>query len=53
MTQEVLPSKEELSKTITLELSDNGGHVGFIGGTFFKPDYWLEKRVVSFFKSYL
>jgi len=53
MTQEILPSKEELSKTVTLELSANGGHVGFIGGTFFNPDYWLEKRVVSFFKTYL
>ena len=53
MTQEIIPSKEELSEAITLELSSNGGHVGFIGGTFFKPEFWLEKRVVSFFKAYL
>jgi len=53
MTQKIIPSKEELSEAITLELSSNGGHVGFIGGTFFKPEFWLEKRVVSFFKAYL
>ena len=50
MTQEILPSKEELSKTIELELSANGGHVGFVGGTIFKPNYWLEKRIIDFFK---
>ena len=53
MTQEVLPSQEELSQSIELELSDNGGHVGFIGGTFLKPDYWLEKRIVRFFSDSL
>ncbi len=53
MTQEVIPSQEELSQSIELELSSNGGHVGFIGGTFLKPDYWLEKRIVGFFSNYL
>lgn len=52
MTQEILPSSKELSESITFELSANGGHVGFIGGTFFKPEYWLEKRIVSFFKNF-
>ena len=48
MSKEVIPSKEELSSTTTLELYDNGGHVGFIAGSFLKPIYWLEKRVVSY-----
>jgi len=50
MSSEVIPSKEELSSAIKLELSKHGGHVGFIGGSVFKPSYWLESRVVEFFK---
>jgi predicted alpha/beta-fold hydrolase len=53
MTIDILPSQEELSKTIDFELCTHGGHVGFIGGTFFKPDYWLEKRVVTYFRSFV
>jgi predicted alpha/beta-fold hydrolase len=53
MTTDILPTQEELSKTVKFELSAYGGHVGFIGGTFFKPDYWLEKRVVEYFKSFI
>jgi len=50
MTQEVLPVKEEISEKVEMEISKNGGHVGFIGGTLFKPEFWLEKRIVEFFK---
>jgi hypothetical protein len=53
MVPEVIPTQEELSSSLTLELSDNGGHVGFIGGTLLKPNYWLEKRVVSYFKEFI
>ena len=51
MTAEVLPQKNEISKNVTLEISKNGGHVGFISGSFFKPEYWLEDRVIEFFKT--
>ncbi|MBC8237943.1 MAG: hydrolase [Helicobacteraceae bacterium] len=50
---DMLPSKEELSQSVTLELSKHGGHVGFIEGSFLKPKYWIEKRVVDFFKGVL
>jgi len=50
MTPEIIPTKEELSKSVELELTHKGGHVGFISGTFFKPEYWLEKRIVEYFK---
>jgi len=52
MTSEVLPSDDEISKYINLEISENGGHVGFIGGSFFKPEYWLEKRIVDYFTAF-
>lgn len=50
MTPDVIPKKEELSESITMELTQKGGHVGFVSGTLFKPEYWLEKRIVDYFK---
>lgn len=44
-----VPKSNELSSSITLELSQFGGHVGFVGGTVpGKPMYWLDKRVPQF-----
>lgn len=48
MTREVIPSDDEISPQVTLELSEHGGHVGFIGGQTFKPQYWLEPRIMAF-----
>jgi len=48
MTKEILPKKDELSQSIKLEVQQHGGHVGFVGGTIFKPIYWLENRVIKF-----
>ena len=50
MTQEVLPKENEISTSVTLEISKNGGHVGFIGGSLLQPEYWLENRIVEYFK---
>ena len=50
MTQEILPKKdEEVSASVTLEVSKHGGHVGFVGGSLFKPNYWLEERIADYF----
>jgi hypothetical protein len=52
MTAEVLPKIEELSKTVQLEITPAGGHVGFISGKNpFKPLYWLEKRIPEFLET--
>jgi hypothetical protein len=48
MSEDVIPTQEELSSSVELQLLENGGHVGFIAGSFFSPVYWLEKRIVSF-----
>lgn len=53
MDDRVLPSKVDVPLSVTLELSKYGGHVGFIEGSFFKPDYWLEKRALEFFNNAL
>jgi len=50
MTREAIPTAEELSDKVTLELTDTGGHVGFISGHLpFRPRYWLEQRISQFF----
>jgi uncharacterized protein len=51
MTPEVLPKQSDIAPQVHLEVYPHGGHVGFIGGSFFKPRYWLEERIVGFFSS--
>ncbi len=50
--QEALPTSKELSDTVTYELHERGGHVGFIDGTLFEPTYYLEKRVPAFLSGF-
>lgn len=49
MTEDILPTEQELSDSITLEVSKKGGHVGFItGNTIGVPVYWLDQRVPEY-----
>ena len=49
MTRDVVPSREELSPSIRLELSATGGHVGFVEGDLpWSARYWLEERIPRF-----
>lgn len=50
MTESVVPSDNQLSKSVAYELSEKGGHVGFLHGTPFNPKLWLQDRISQFFE---
>ena len=53
MRPQILPKENEISTSIKLEIYPNDGHIGFMEGTLFKPKYWLEQRVVKYFKEFV
>ncbi len=54
MTTDLLPDPGELSPHVTLELTEQGGHVGFVGGKLpWRAEYWLEQRVPEFLLEHL
>ena len=49
MSPEVIPTADRLSDSVTIEVSEFGGHVGFIqGGSPWRPDYFLPGRVIDY-----
>lgn len=46
MTPELIPAETDLAPSVTLELSQHGGHVGYIGASRTgQPEAWLEWRL--------
>ncbi len=46
--------KHKLPEHLTFEVSNHGGHVGFIHGRNpFKPKYWLEQRIPDFLNTHI
>ena len=44
-----IPSPEILPPSVTHELSQHGGHVGFVGSDNGKPRFWLSRRILDYF----
>lgn len=53
MDSRVIPSEADLSANIAYELSQQGGHVGFVGGTMRTPKLWLPERITQFISEHL
>jgi predicted alpha/beta-fold hydrolase len=54
MTPEVIPPEDRLSEFVRLEVSQAGGHVGYIsGGTPWRPEYYLPDRIADFLESHI
>lgn len=49
MFPHTVPRENELGPGVTLELSQHGGHVGFVAGNLpWRPKYWSEKRIIDY-----
>lgn len=53
MDHHSIPAQEELPKNIQYQLTEYGGHVGFVGGTLRHPEMWLEKRIPEWLSRFL
>ena len=52
MFPDTVPGETELPPAVTLELSEHGGHVGFVSGPWpWQAEYWLERRIVEWLDS--
>ena len=48
MNEAVIPTPEELSPAVRYELSEKGGHVGFLQGAPWRPQIWMHERIERF-----
>ena len=54
MTKEVIPTPEEIADCVTLELSQQGGHVGFLTGKYpWDTKFYVDERIPSWFEKRL
>lgn len=53
MTAEVIPNLSDLPSNIDYQLTEHGGHVGFVGGSLKHPQMWLEQRIPTWLSPYL
>ena len=53
MDHHVIPKPENLPSQVEYQLTEHGGHVGFIGGTVRRPEMWLESRIPDWLTTYL
>lgn len=53
MNHLVIPPEEDLAHSVTVELSETGGHVGFMQGSPISPEVWLHQRVLRYFSDFL
>ncbi|WP_198419092.1 hydrolase [Motilimonas pumila] len=47
MTPAVIPSQQQVSSSIELQISATGGHVGFVMGKPARPEYWLPRAILQ------
>ncbi|WP_328585921.1 alpha/beta fold hydrolase, partial [Siccibacter turicensis] len=53
MDHHVIPDPALLPSSIEYQLTEHGGHVGFVSGTLRRPQMWLEHRVPDWLTRYL
>jgi len=53
MHESIVPHADFLSSSVCLEVSENGGHVGFMQGTPWRPKIWMQQRANHFFQPFI
>lgn len=53
MSADVIPDITTLPNNIEYQLTEFGGHVGFVSGKLSKPVMWLESRIPDWLSAYL
>ena len=49
MTPASVPAEDSLPDCVSVEVSAQGGHIGFIdGGPPWRPSYYLPRRIIEF-----
>ena len=49
----LIPGPRDVSDKVTLEITDGGGHLGFVAGRWpWSPNFWLDARVPEFLASF-
>ncbi len=46
------PSAQDVSDSVRLEITENGGHVGWVSGSLFNSGCWMEDRILRFFQNH-
>jgi len=46
-----IPESREVSSDVTLAISRQGGHVGFVSGALWRPEYWLEQVIPAYLRA--
>ncbi|MTH47753.1 hydrolase [Intestinirhabdus alba] len=53
MDHHSIPAQDQLPANVHYQLTERGGHVGFVGGTLRRPQMWLERRIPDWLTPYL
>ncbi|MDC9598531.1 hydrolase [Xenorhabdus anantnagensis] len=53
MAPDVIPEPANLPSNIEYQMTEHGGHVGFVSGSLKKPQMWLEQRIPKWLAPYL
>ncbi|KLO03283.1 hydrolase, partial [Morganella morganii] len=53
MAQEVVPDLSQLPPCVEYQMTEHGGHVGFVTGSWRRPRLWLEERIPEWLAPHL
>ena len=48
----VLPDHKSLPDSVQLEVTEYGGHAGFLGGSIIRPRYWIVERILNYLSQF-